>query len=242
MSRVLPPVPAPPYPTFRTENITKLNRVILEDQYDDEAKAAWAGGPLDDEYIEFVARNASRVAGDRWLDIGCGSGTYFNEPRFAITHALDANPARAERARQAGEDSGIEVTLGCAEYLPFEPESFGVVTYMHGFFQCRCDYEVFMEVNRALATGGIFIFDLPLEGRKLEFGRSYDARTYCRNILPDFGFELVEWHKLNGWEHAFAFEKVEAFDYTRLHKMQIVKAGNGLWRLNNIDTSDFMVR
>src|SRR3954447_1087167 len=60
------------------------------------------------------------LAGDRLLDVGCGTGKSFM-PMLARGYrvtACDISPAMVERARAAGEASGAEVLLADARELP----------------------------------------------------------------------------------------------------------------------------
>jgi SAM-dependent methyltransferase len=232
------------YPLYRASNLRALNRVILEDEFDDAAKAEHVGCILADAYVEFVQRNA--FPSGNWLDMGCGSGGIF-DVLTRITHALDANPMRAARAAAKGS---VEVANGASECTPFADRSFMTVTYLHGFFQVRSDYEALMEVNRMLDMGGRFIFDLPNIARtNLEFGRLIEPRSYVRNILEDFGFELVERRLLNDWDEAICVEKVADFDYRKLKKLQLVWVNTtddadakAMYIANNLDPNDYTVR
>lgn len=225
----------PLYPLFRLENLIRLNRVILEDEFDDSAKADYVGCAYSDGYVDFIQRN---IIGERVLDLGCGSGRSFGI--FPITAATDASPLRADAARRASGE--VDVRLGAAECLSFDSASMDTVLYLHGFFQARSDYEAIIEVNRVLRVGGRFIFDLPAMNRvNLEFGRIFEPRSYVR-ILRDFGFDLVELREIDEWDVGIAVEKVEDWDYRRMKKLQLVEKENGLFKALNLDPDDYTKR
>lgn len=231
------------YPLYRPENIALLNRVILEDEFDDAAKAAFIGCIFSDDYLAFLRRN---LVGERILDLGCGSGGSF--ALLPITHGLDASPRRVEAAqafsnnnREAGK--GVEVLAGASECLPYADAQFDTVLYLHGFFQVRSDYEALMEINRVLDFGGHFIFDFPHISRdNLEFGRVLEPRSYITSILKDFGFDLVERRTIGQWDEGICVEKVENFDYRRMKKIQLVPAGGSSFYVKNADTEDYRIR
>lgn len=222
------------YPLFRLEHMKTLNRVIQEDEYDDVAKSEFVGCYYSDDYLAFLQRN---IVGKKVLDVGCGSGKAFG--MLPITHALDANPVRAEAARKAGK---VKVSVGASEYLPYPAAFFDTVLYLHGFFQARSDYEAVMEANRVLKIGGRFLFDLPYLGRtNLEFGRIFEPRSYIR-VLRDFGFEVVEHRTIDEWDEGIALEKIEDFNPQRMRKLQLIDAGDGLFRARNLNENDYTIR
>lgn len=235
------------YPLYRADNLRALNRIILEDEFDDVAKANYVGCVFSGNYLDFLRRNVDGLhnLGTQLgvLDIGCGSGASF-ELIPEITAALDANPSRADTARNEAKRLGrsVDIRVGASECLPFSPASMSVVLYLHGFFQARSDYEAIMEINRVLAVGGRFIFDLPHLGRtNLEFGRIFEPRAYIR-VLRDFGFELVERRTIDNWDEAICVEKVEDFDYRRMKKLQLVETENGLFQVRNLNDQDYTLR
>lgn len=225
----------PTYPLCRPSNLLTLNRVILEDQFNDAAKADFVGCVFSDAYLAFLQRNVRKGA---VLDLGCGSGRSFS--LLPITHACDANPVRAAAARRSS--GSVEVREGAAECLPFQPKSMDTVLYLHGFFQARSDYEAIMETNRVLKVGGRFIFDFPhFKRTNLEFGRIIEPRSYVR-ILRDFGFDLVELREIDEWDIGLCVEKTEDFNYRRLKKLQLIEKADGLFEARNLDHEDYLLR
>ena len=72
-------------------------------------------------------------AGERVLDVGCGTGTLAIDAKrrqpAAEVAGLDADPAMLERARRKARDRGVEIELveGFSDHLPFVEQSFDVV-------------------------------------------------------------------------------------------------------------------
>lgn len=225
------------YPLFRVSNIQQLNRAIQEDEFDDLAKHELMGYVYPPDYLEFIERN---LTPGTVLDAGCGSGASF--ALLPVTHALEANPARhALAARHAG----VDVRLGAAECLPFEPGSINNVLHLQGFFQVRSDWETMIEYNRVLPVGGRFLFDVPKLGRPVVFGRTFEIRSYVK-LLVDYGFELVEIRELSddfGFT-AVCLEKTHDWDYSQMKKVQLVPSPehDGLFSARNLDPNNWSLR
>lgn len=109
------------------------------------------------DWVGRVADAAEIAAGDRALDVACGTGVLAREiaervgPRGRVV-GLDANPGMLEVAKRRAPD--IEWRQGFAESLPFEPASFEVVASQFAlmFFEDRVG--ALREMDRVLAPGG----------------------------------------------------------------------------------------
>ena len=226
------------YKLYKKSVIKALNEPLQDDEFDDDAKAVGSLYEISDAYAGFMERNVKCGA---VLDLGCGSGRSFARFHF-ITHGLDCNPGRASAA-QAKTDK-VEVGVGVAEALPYDTGSLTTVLFMQGFFQVRSDYEALYEINRVLCMNGRFIFDLPNPARAdiIVFGRIIEPRSYCRIMLADFGFEVVERRSIDNWYEAIAVEKIADFDARRLRKIQVVPVEGGLCRVNNYDATNWKLK
>lgn len=109
-----------------------------------------------------LVRHAGVIAGQRLLDVGCGTGV------VAVTAAragarvtgLDLTPALLERARQNAATAGADIEWheGDAEQLPFAEASFDVVLSQFGhIFAPRPEIAV-SEMLRVLRPGGTIAF------------------------------------------------------------------------------------
>jgi ubiquinone/menaquinone biosynthesis C-methylase UbiE len=99
--------------------------------------------PVYDPVVRFTTRErtfkrrlldqAAIQAGDRVLDVGCGTGTLAIDAKLrqpaADVAGLDADPAVLERARRKAQERGVELELveGFSDHLPFIERSFDVV-------------------------------------------------------------------------------------------------------------------
>jgi SAM-dependent methyltransferase len=91
-------------------------------------------------------------AGDRLLDIACGSGLAIELARMrgARCSGIDASPRLVAVARDRSPDSDIRV--GDMRALPWEPESQDVVTSFRGIWGTTPD--AVAEIHRVLRPGG----------------------------------------------------------------------------------------
>jgi SAM-dependent methyltransferase len=91
-------------------------------------------------------------AGDRVLDVACGSGLAIELARLrgAACAGIDASPRLAAVARDRNPDSDIRV--GDMHALPWEPATFDVVTSFRGIWGTTPD--AVTEIYRVLRPGG----------------------------------------------------------------------------------------
>ncbi len=107
--------------------------------------------------------------GDTVLDMGCGTG------RFTIPMAAhgarvtgyDISPAMLERLQAGAREQGrhVELREGDMAHLPFEDESFDVVTSMLALMHVPVEdrRQVFAEVARVLTPGGRLVLGVKNE-------------------------------------------------------------------------------
>jgi SAM-dependent methyltransferase len=91
-------------------------------------------------------------AGDRLLDMACGSGLSIELARLrgASCSGIDASPRLAAVARDRNPESDIRV--GDMNALPWDPASFDVVTSFRGIWGTTPD--AVAEIHRVLRPGG----------------------------------------------------------------------------------------
>lgn len=94
----------------------------------------------------------------RVLDIGCGAGNMFHHlSRYGSVVGVDNNPKPLAVARERGYD----VREGLAEGLPFEEESFDLVSLLDTVEHCDDDMAVLRECYRVCAPGGYLVITVP---------------------------------------------------------------------------------
>ena len=103
----------------------------------------------------------------RLLDLGCGTGWLVRtaselcsgEGRFV---GIDASPRMIERAKSnSTANNAVEFYLGSADTLPFEDNSFDVVTCTNSFHHYPKPIDALLEARRIMRQGGrIYILDV----------------------------------------------------------------------------------
>jgi SAM-dependent methyltransferase len=128
-------------------------------------RAVWASGDYDQiargirAVADHVVRSARIRAGERVLDVACGTGNtaLMARARGADVTGLDLTPELlAVAARREAEEgmSGIRWQAGDAEQLPFDDASFDVVVSSCGLMFAPDQRRVAAEVARVTRPGG----------------------------------------------------------------------------------------
>lgn len=146
---------------------------------------------LDQHWRRFAVTQAEVRAGDRILDVACGTGDLTQA--FAATDAaeivgLDFTREMLELARKkqlalpAGVAGRLRYVEGDAQRLPFEDRSFDVVSIAFGIRNVEDPRRALREFARVLRPGGrlvILEFDQP----RNPLVRWFNS-LYCRGIMP----------------------------------------------------------
>ncbi len=109
--------------------------------------------PVEDELVGRLAP----AAGERWLDLGAGSGPVaLRAARAGATvWAIDAAAPMLERVREDALAAGLElqVDVGSVEYLPYDDDAFDVLSSNFGFIFAADHANVASELARVAAPG-----------------------------------------------------------------------------------------
>ena len=114
-----------------------------------EGPSGW-GIPVYEEIFERVPIEGST----RLLDVGCGAGRFCRiaRDRGATVAGLDATKELIEIARERTPDG--EFTVGDMQALPWQDDSFDVVTGFHSFFLAADMVAALREARRVARPGG----------------------------------------------------------------------------------------
>ena len=180
----------------------------------------------DEGLVKFSARYLKRRMGvDAWLDrvqdvtvldVGCGYGchvVFFAEQGFTVSGIVHSkNAVRVAEEWLKLKNLSADVSVGNIDNLPFEDDSFNVVTCIGVFDHVMFSdaKKAIQEINRVLTPGGYMYFTLHSdESSECGRGKKIDENTY---ILQQ-GYEtgLVQ-HFFNLKEIAELFGDFKVFE------------------------------
>ncbi|MCH8805023.1 MAG: class I SAM-dependent methyltransferase [Planctomycetes bacterium] len=167
---------------------------------------------------ELYRWRAKRAASPlRMLDVGCGTGTLLamtaRDAGIELLVGLDYSPTMirkaAEKAERLGLASKLRAVVGDAERLPFQEESFDVLTCCNSFHHYPHQARAVAEFRRVLRKGGLMvlidgfrdnvigwvIFDVFVE--KIEKHVHHVSWSEARRLAEEAGFSQVGQRKLN---------------------------------------------
>ncbi len=181
---------------------------FAEDHEDDAGIAGWSATGLEARLRRFAGLWRCSDRDGRWLDAGCGAGTYV---RLLSTHGLtvigiDYSLPTVRKARMRGEGSGL-YAVADVRRLPFRAGTFdGVLCF--GVMQALTDSaSALVELGNKVRPGGELWVDalnrwcvvnaLDLLRRRLR-GRAihlrYESPGNMKRSLRAQGFEAVQVH------------------------------------------------
>ena len=168
-------------------------------------------GPLIRRTHAAVVELAAVSAGERVLDVGCGTGSLAIALKASVgptglVHGIDASPEMIEVAQRNASKAGADVSLqaGLAEAIPFPDGTFGLVVSQLAIHHLPDDLKpaAFNEMHRVLKSEGrclIVDFEPPRSapGRlvaRMLLGPMMMATnvTNYRALLENAGFNRIE--------------------------------------------------
>ncbi len=181
---------------------------FASDRDDDAGIAGWTTSGLDARMRRFVGLWKAGKSRERWLDAGCGAGTYarFLQSEGAAVVGLDYSLPTILKAR-ARSAPGIAYVVGDVRHLPFPPTSFGGVLCF-GVMQALGDAApAIRELAAQVAPGGQLWVDAlnrwcavhawnllrrRIEGRPIHL--RYESPWAIRRIMATCGLTNVRIH------------------------------------------------
>jgi SAM-dependent methyltransferase len=139
---------------------------MLAAHLDPEREAASRTAAVIDAEVSWFVEQLGLTDGQRMLDLGCGPGLYCARlaARGLRPTGVDLSPSSIEYARTAAAERGLEIEYVCANYCATElPGPFAAALLIYLDFSVLSDAEcaaLLSRVNRALAPGGAFLFDV----------------------------------------------------------------------------------
>jgi ubiquinone/menaquinone biosynthesis C-methylase UbiE len=192
-------------------------------------RKTWAAGDYDQiargilAVADHVVRVARIRAGERVLDVACGTGNtaLAAKARGAEVTALDLTPEllAVAREREVGEGlSGVDWREGDTEDMPFEDASFDVVVSSCGLMFAPDQQRVADEVARVTRPGG----RIAIQAWTQEGGVGRMFRVVGKHVPPPAGvpspFEWGDEEKVKelfgAWFTDYRFERYDCPEYT----------------------------
>lgn len=126
--------------------------------------AMWGSAPFEQiaptlaDMHERLVSDLDGTPGERWLDIGCGTGelAMMAAASGAEITGVDLAPNLVETAKRQAAERGLEITflVGDAEQIPFEDASFDIVSSSIGAIFAPDHGAVAAELSRVCKPGG----------------------------------------------------------------------------------------
>lgn len=154
------------------------------------------------------------------LDVGCGIGTFLSmvSNKFDVKlSGIDISPGMIKKSRELlGE--GADLRVGDSEHLPWDDETFDIVTCIASFHHYPNPESVLMEMKRVLKHGGSLMITDPWAPNPWRFlanliartglNRGGDIKVYSQKemeeLLEKCGFVSMKWKvKGNLWKTYF---------------------------------------
>jgi len=161
-----------------------------------------------------IAERLANLEGESVLDIGCGGGQLLGlilGQREFEAAGLDISAEMIELARRRLGRS-VDLRTGDAEQLPWERNSFDLITCTFSFHHYPQPAKALAEMRRVIRPGGRLILgepNLPVPLRQLfnlllPLSPSGDVRFYGRQeldkMLSQKGFYVEDWQRVNWWD------------------------------------------
>ncbi|HYV17306.1 MAG TPA: class I SAM-dependent methyltransferase [Conexibacter sp.] len=165
-----------------------MDVVEVQAMLDHEDRHWWYRGRrriVQDELAQLPVPPDARV-----LDAGCGSGRLLDELTvYGSVSGLDMNPDSVEVARGRGH---ADVQQGAVESLPWEDETFDLITSLDVIEHTADDRVSMRELRRVLAPGGRLLITVPaykaLWSSHDVFNRHY--RRYDRRMMRSLAADV----------------------------------------------------
>lgn len=158
-----------------------------------------------------VLQKLGQFSFNKLLDVGCGTGNLLSliSSRYEVQIVgIDLSQDMLNIA-QDKLDENANLIIGDSENLPFNNDSFDIVTCTDSFHHYPNAENVLAEIKRVLKPGGNFIIADPWLATPLRqfanilmpFNRDGDVKIYgeseiCK-LLENAGFNTVKWEKID---------------------------------------------
>ncbi|MEA3336348.1 MAG: class I SAM-dependent methyltransferase [Chloroflexota bacterium] len=130
---------------------TPMNVVLEEDDH-------WWFASRTRAILNYLDRYVGPGQDKRILDVGCGAGNMAHHlAHYGRVTGLDLNP----KPLKVAQERGLEVRQGSADDLPFDDNSFDLITLLDTVEHVPNEHGVFSECYRVLKPGGKLLVTVP---------------------------------------------------------------------------------
>lgn len=184
--------------------------------------------------FDFFGRYVSNWQGLKALDVGCGGGfsCEFMAKLGAVVSGIDQSVKCIKAAQEHADSSGLKIDYkyGFSEKLPYEDNTFDIVTCVDVLEHVTDLQKTLMEINRVLKPQGLFFFDTINRNLKSKLVMIW----IMENILREIPRGVHDWKKfikpdeLTNLMHkvGFADIKIQGFDiFSEVLKLNIANYG-----------------
>ncbi len=98
------------------------------------------------------------IRGERYLDLACGTGNYTIEYKKSGLQLIGVDPSKLMIDQAQVRDASIDWSIGSAEALPFEDNSFRGVICTNAIHHFQNLSKSFLECSRVISSGRLVIF------------------------------------------------------------------------------------
>lgn len=141
--------------------------------------------------------------GSKVLDIGCGTGKFTYRLHKINSnleiYGCDFSEVMINKAKAKLKDESIEFKIGDVESLPYEPDTFDVITCSHSFHHYPNQRGAVLEMFRVLKDGGKVMI---VDGCRDTFWGNIIFRIvelYEKEVYHMYGNELKEMFQSSGF-------------------------------------------
>src|SRR5262249_24692434 len=161
-------------------------------RYENDRVSRWIADLQSRAYVDLELRG-----GDRFLDVGCGSGAAVRRAAADVTRSVGGHLSEGLIARAkelAGDlDNNVEFIEGDSEALPFGEAEFSAILCTNSFHHYPDPVAAASEMARVLAPGGRVVIGDGCTDNRVAWLLNLTLRTFQPSHIGFYGSEHLQW-------------------------------------------------